>query len=62
MRDKNENSYDGNNKSNDVSKPSNKPNKGKQNQGNSLGPKKDQGNSRSLKRRLFCLWKTWSFC
>ena len=42
LRDKNENSYDDNNKENVVNKPSNKSNKGKQNQGNFLGPKKEQ--------------------
>ena len=41
VRDKNENSYDNNNKANVVNKPLNTPNKGKQNQGNVLGPKKE---------------------
>ena len=42
LRDKNKNSYDDNNKADVVIKPSNKSNKGKQNQGNFLGPKKEQ--------------------
>ena len=49
LRDKNENSYDDNNKANVVNKPSNKSNKGKQNQGNFLGPKKEQEKFKKFK-------------
>ena len=50
MRDKNENSYDDNNKENVVNKPSNKSNKDKQNQRNFLGPKKEQENFKKFKK------------
>ena len=50
MRDKNENSYDDNNKANVVNKPSNKSNKCKQNQGNFLGPKNEQEKFKKFKK------------
>ena len=52
LRDKNENSYDDNNKENVVNKPSNKSNKGKQNQGNFLGPKRNKKSSRSSRKGI----------
>ena len=50
LREKNENSYDDNNKENVVNKPSNKSNKGKQNQGNFLGLKKEQEKFKKFKK------------
>ena len=50
MRDKNENSYDDNNKENVVNKPSNKSNIGKQNQGNFLSPKNEQEKFKKFKK------------
>ena len=50
LRDKNENSYDDNNKANVVNKPSNKSNKGKQNQGNFLSPKYEQEKFKKFKK------------
>lgn len=47
-REKNKNSYNGNNKANTLNKSSKKSNKENQMKENSLGPKKDQNNSRSL--------------